>query len=261
MDLTTLLGVALGICSLVIAFVLDGGHVLALLKPTAAMIVFGGTIGATAVGYTLEELKSVPRLFAIAFMEQQKFEVAELIQRLTGIADRARREGLLSLEQELPEISDSFLRQGLQLIIDGTDPELTRNMMETEMLAVEERHQVGIGMFEAAGGFAPTMGIIGTVMGLVHVLSNLQDPSSLGPSIALAFIATFYGVGSANLVWLPIANKLKNRSNKEKIVKEMVMEGILSIQAGENPTIIREKLLSFIPPAERVRFINRPGSD
>lgn len=258
MDLTTLLGVVLGICSLVIAFVLDGGHVMALLKPTAAMIVFGGTIGATAVGYTLEELKSVPRLFAIAFMEQQKFDVAALIQQLAGIADRARREGLLSLEQELPEISDSFLRQGLQLIIDGTDPELTRNMMETEMYAVEGRHQVGIGMFEAAGGFAPTMGIIGTVMGLVHVLSNLQDPSTLGPSIALAFIATFYGVGSANLVWLPIANKLKNRSNKEKIIKEMVMEGILSIQAGENPTIICEKLLSFIPPAERAKLVSRP---
>jgi len=250
MDLTTIVGIVLGVTCLVSAFVLDGGHILALLKPTAAMIVFGGTIGATMTGFTLEEIKTVPQLLKIAFSDR-KIDVAALIQRLSGIADRARREGLLSLEQELPEIEDRFLRQGLQLIIDGTDPELTRNMLETEMYAVEERHKVGIGIFEAAGGYAPTMGIIGTVMGLVHVLSNISDPGNLGPSIALAFIATFYGVGSANLLWLPIAAKLKNKSTKERLVQEMIMEGILSIQAGENPTIIREKLLSFLTPAER----------
>lgn len=257
MDITTIFGILLGVVCIVAAYVLDGGHFLALFSLTAAMIVFGGTIGAVSVGLTMEELKNVPKLFSIAFKEQQKFDVAELIQRLSGIADRARREGLLSLEQELPDIEDTFLRQGLQLIIDGTDPELTRNMLETEMFAVEERHRAGIGVFEAAGGYAPTMGIIGTVMGLVHVLGNLTDPSKLGPSIAVAFLATLYGIASANLMWLPIAAKLKNRSNREKMVKEMVMEGILSIQAGENPTIIREKLLSFLTPAERVKLVNR----
>jgi chemotaxis protein MotA len=129
-------------------------------------------------------------------------------------------------------------------------------MLETEMFAMGQRHRTGVGIFETAGGFAPTMGIIGTVMGLVHVLGNLSDPGSLGPSIALAFIATLYGVGSANLVWIPIANKLKNKSGKEKMVKEMIMEGILSIQAGENPTIIREKLLSFLEPETRKRLMS-----
>ncbi|NLK51627.1 MAG: motility protein A, partial [Syntrophomonadaceae bacterium] len=143
----------------------------------------------------------------------------------------------------------------LQLIIDGTDPELTRNMLETEMYAVSDRHKVGIGMFESAGGYAPTMGIIGTVMGLVHVLGNLSDPGSLGPAIALAFIATLYGVGSANLIWLPIASKLKNKSGKETLIQELIIEGILSIQAGENPTIIREKLLSFLGPESRGTFM------
>ena len=254
MDLTTIIGLVLGVFSLVGGFIFEGGHPGALLAPTAALIVFGGTFGAVAVGVSMEDLKNMPKWFSIAFQEKHKIDITELIQRLAGIADRARREGLLSLEQELPEIEDNFLRQGLQLIIDGTDPELTRNMLETEMFAVEERHKIGIGFFEAAGGYAPTMGIIGTVMGLVHVLGNLSDPSSLGPSIATAFIATLYGVASANVAWLPIATKLKKKSHHEKMVKEMVMEGVLSIQAGENPTIIREKLLSFLTPIERAKL-------
>ena len=257
MDITTWVGIFSGVAFLVTAFVLDGGHILSLLSPTAAMIVFGGTIGATAAGYSLAEVKTFPQLLRIAFSEQ-KVDIMGLIQQVAGIADKARREGLLSLEQELPEVGDRFLRQGLQLIIDGTDPELTRNMLETEMYAVSERHKVGIGMFESAGGYAPTMGIIGTVMGLVHVLGSISDPSSLGPAIALAFLATLYGVGSANLIWLPIASKLKNKSKKEELIKEMIMEGVLSIQAGENPTIIREKLLVFLDPETRQALLGKP---
>lgn len=254
MDITTLIGLLVGVGCMVVAFLMDGGHLMALLKPTAAIIVFGGTIGATVAGYKLEEIKTVPQLLRIAFTEQN-VDIVGLIRQLAGIADKARREGLLSLEQELADVEDRFLRQGLQLIIDGTDPELTRNMLETEMYAVSDRHKVGIGMFESAGGYAPTMGIIGTVMGLVHVLGNLSDPGSLGPAIALAFIATLYGVGSANLIWLPIASKLKNKSGKETLIQELIIEGILSIQAGENPTIIREKLLSFLGPEARRTFM------
>ncbi|NPV27808.1 MAG: flagellar motor protein [Firmicutes bacterium] len=250
MDITTIFGIIFGVTCLLTAFVLEHGQLGSLVQLTAFMIVFGGTIGATVVGFTLEEVKTVPQLLRVAFQEK-KYDELGLIQQLVGIADKARREGLLSLEQVLPEIEDRFLQQALQLIIDGTDPELTRNMLETEMYAVEQRHKVGISMFEAAGGYAPTMGIIGTVMGLIQVLSNLSDPSSLGPAIAVAFVATLYGVSSANLLWLPIAAKLKNKSGKEKMIRELILEGILSIQAGENPTIIREKLMTFLHPRIR----------
>lgn len=257
MDITTILGIVFGVTCLLVAFVLEHGVLGSLVQLTAFMIVFGGTFGAVIVGHTMDELRTLPQLLRVAFKEK-KYDELGLIQQLVGIADKARREGLLSLEQELPEIEDRFLQQGLQLIIDGTDPELTRSMLETELYAVEQRHKVGISMFEAAGGYAPTFGIIGTVMGLVQVLGNLDDPGSLGPSIAVAFVATLYGVGSANIMWLPLSAKLKNKSSKENMIRELILEGVLSIQAGENPTIIREKLMSFLHP--RVRDTWQEGS-
>ncbi|MCG9968011.1 flagellar motor protein [Pelotomaculum terephthalicicum JT] len=247
MEITTVAGILLGILSLVTAFVIDGGHVLSLIKPTAAMIVFGGTIGATIISFSLKEIMTVPKLFKIILFQKLPDEIA-LIEQLVSLADKVRREGLLYLENELPNVDDSFMRKGIQLVVDGTDPELVRQIMETEMYAVQERHNVGANIFEAAGGYAPTMGIIGTVMGLVHVLSNLESPEELGPSIALAFIATLYGVGSANLLWIPIAGKLKNLSKKEAMLREMMLEGIMSIQAGYNPVLIRERLTAFLKP-------------
>jgi len=249
-EITTIAGVVIGISSLVIAFVLDGGHVLSLFKPTAAMIVFGGTIGATIISFSLGEIAAVPRLFKVILFQKTVDEIS-LIEQLVSLADKVRREGLLYLENELPNMEDSFMRKGIQLIVDGTEPELVRQIMETEMYAIQDRHYTGASIFEAAGGYAPTMGIIGTVMGLVHVLSNLESPETLGPSIALAFIATLYGVGSANLLWLPIASKLKNLSKKEAVQREMMLEGILSIQAGYNPILIRERLTAFLRPKSR----------
>ncbi|MDF9409127.1 flagellar motor protein [Pelotomaculum isophthalicicum JI] len=247
MEITTVAGILIGVLSLVLAFVLDGGNILALLKPTAAMIVFGGTIGATIISFSLNEVMIVPKLFKIILFQKLPDEIA-LIEQLVSLADKVRREGLLYLENELPNVDDSFMRKGIQLVVDGTDPELVRQIMETEMYAVQERHHVGASIFEAAGGFAPTMGIIGTVMGLVHVLSNLESPEELGPSIALAFIATLYGVGSANILWIPISGKLKNLSKKEAMLREMMLEGIMSIQAGYNPVLIRERLTAFLKP-------------
>jgi len=220
---------------------------LSLFKPTAAMIVFGGTIGATIVAFSLNEIATVPKLFKVILFQKPVDEIS-LIEQLVTLADKVRREGLLYLENELPNMEDSFMRKGIQLVVDGTEPELVRQIMETEMYSIQERHYTGASIFEAAGGYAPTMGIIGTVMGLVHVLSNLESPETLGPSIALAFIATLYGVGSANLLWLPIAAKLKNLSKKEAIQREMMLEGILSIQAGYNPILIRERLTAFLKP-------------
>lgn len=250
MEITTVAGILIASLSLVVAFLMDGGHILALVKPTAALIVFGGTIGATVVSFSISEIKSVPQLLKVTMFQKLPDEVA-LIEQIVGLADKVRREGLLFLENQLPQVSDDFMRKGIQLVVDGTDPELVRQIMETEMYSVQERHHSGASIFEAAGGYAPTMGIIGTVMGLVHVLSNLEKPETLGPSIALAFIATLYGVGSANIFWLPIAEKLKNLSKKEAMLRELMLEGIMSIQAGYNPVLIRERLTAFLKPRSR----------
>jgi len=244
-EITPILGIAIACISLAVAFVADGGHIMALVKPTAALIVFGGTIGATIMSFSLKEIMTLPKLIKVVLFQKLPDEIA-LIEQIVGLADKVRREGLLYLENQLSQVEDGFMRKGIQLVMDGTDPELVRQIMETEMYAIQERHHIGASIFEAAGGYAPTMGILGTVMGLVHVLGNLESPESLGPSIALAFIATLYGVGSANILWIPIAEKLKNLSKKEAMLRELMLEGIMSIQAGYNPILIRERLTAFL---------------
>ncbi|WP_258360117.1 flagellar motor protein [Moorella sulfitireducens (nom. illeg.)] len=247
MDINVILGLIIGFGSLIVAFILEGGEPGALLAVTAAMIVFGGTIGATMIGFSREEIMNVPRLLKIALRERP-FDLNQTIENIVNYAVLARREGLVRLEKELDNINDAFLRTALQLVVDGTDPEQTRNVLEQQIYATGERHATGISIFEAAGGYAPTMGIIGTVMGLVHVLSNISSPDKLGPSIAMAFIATLYGVSSANLLWLPLAAKLKNKANKERVYQEMILEGVLALQAGRNPTLIRSTLIAFLAP-------------
>lgn len=255
MDLSSIIGILLGFFMLLAAFVVEGGHLVSLLAPTAAMIVFGGTIGAVMTSFTMEDVKQLPQLFKIIFSEK-KYPVNELISTLCGFAEKARREGLLCLERETANIDDEFLRQGIQLVVDGTDPALVRDILETQIEFTSQRHKVGAEMFEAAGGYSPTMGIIGTVMGLVHVLGNLSEPDKLGPSIAVAFIATLYGVAFANLCWLPMGNKLKLKSKQEQFMKEIALEGILSIQAGDNPSIVKEKLRAFLSGKTRHETAN-----
>lgn len=245
MDSSTVIGVIAGFGALLLGYILEGGSVGALGQLSAAIIVFGGTAGAVITSFPLADLKKFPKWIKTAFTSKP-YGTAEAYETLVRFAEKARREGLLSLEQELETITDRFTRQGMQLVIDGTDPEITREILESNIAVLEKRHHVGIAVFEAAGGFAPTMGIIGTVMGLVKVLGNLSDPSALSESIASAFIATLYGVSSANLLWLPIASKLKMKDKAEVSAMEMVLDGILSIQAGENPSILKEKLKTHI---------------
>jgi len=246
MDLATLIGILVGLGGLLGGFVLEGGHLSALFLISPCLIVFGGTIGAVIISFTFEEIKKIP-YFCKKIFSDQKVDYAGTLNLLVETADRARREGLLSLESQLSSIDDPYISRGMQLIIDGTDPELARSMLEMEIEAFENAEKVGTEIFIAAGGYAPTMGIIGTVMGLVHVLGQLSDPESLGPAIAAAFIATLYGVCSANILWLPFGNKIKVKTSKEVLLMQMILEGILSIQAGENPRVIREKLMTFIP--------------
>lgn len=241
MDLSTVLGLVIGLGFLVLGYIEEGGSMGALVQLSAALIVFGGTIGAVVTSFSLQDLKRVPQWFKIAFTAKS-YGITEAYETLIRFAEKARREGLLSLEQELESVDDRFTKQGMQLVIDGTDPEITREILESNITVMEKRHKIGISVFEAAGGYAPTMGIIGTVMGLVQVLGNMSDPTSLSSSIASAFLATLYGIGSANLMWLPIATKLKQKDKAEVGAMEMVLDGILSIQAGENPSILKEKL-------------------
>ncbi len=250
MDITTIVGLIAGFAALIIAFLIEGGTMGALSSATAALIVLGGTFGATIISFNYEELKKVPAILRVAF-QNQVYDFRFLIDEIVRLADQARREGLLSLEQNLDEIEDPFLRLGVQLVIDGVEGTLLQGLLETEIYCTEERHRSGIAIFEAAGGYSPTMGIIGTVMGLINVLGRMDDPGALGPAVAMAFIATMYGIGFANLFWLPIATKLKNKHKEEMFYREICLEGILSLQAGENPAFIREKLLAFFDRQDR----------
>ncbi|MBC7338348.1 MAG: flagellar motor protein [Firmicutes bacterium] len=244
MDVTTGLGMVVAVAALIVSVFMEGGHLSSLFNPSALVIILGGTLGATVMSYSPGELARVPSLLAAAFFGRDP-PMAEVIDTLVGYAEKARREGLLVLQEYVHEGDDPFLVRGLNLVIDGADPEAVRSILETDLAVKEKEYQTEAGIFETAGGYAPTMGIIGTVMGLVHVLGNLQDTSRLGPAIAVAFLATFYGIASANLIWLPIAAKLKLRARKMVAQKELMLEGILSIQAGENPRMVREKLEVF----------------
>lgn len=253
MDVMVFLGMAIGFGCLLLAFALEGGEMVALLGVSPFLIVIGGTVGATMIGLSADELRSIPGLLKVA-LTNRRYHLRETIDLLANYAMIARKEGLAGLEKELSDIKDNFLRTALQLVADATDPEQTRLTLEQYIYATSERHAAGIRIFEAAGGYAPTMGIIGTVMGLIHVLSNISSPDQLGPSIALAFIATLYGVVTANLIWLPLATKLKNKSEKERLYQELILEGALAIQAGKSPTLLRSTLLAFVPPSQQQEF-------
>ncbi|GMA50273.1 motility protein A [Alicyclobacillus contaminans] len=254
MDFATGLGIILAVISLVLGFTSDGGSITALVQPSAMLIVFGGTLGATMVGTNLKQFAGIVKYLKIAFLTKKR-DALDTIDQLVHLATVARREGILALEEEIEQYDDPFLKGGLQLVVDGVDPELVKNMLEIELSAVQERHLTAAHIFESAGGYAPTMGIIGTVMGLVHVLADLSDVTRLGPQIATAFTATLYGVASANIFWLPIATKLKKRDQDEMLIREIMMEGILSIQAGENPNILGQKLRAFLAPSNRTRKV------
>lgn len=252
MRVSTLGGVVIGFAAVLAAFILDGGHIEALLNISAALVVFGGTLGATLIAFPLARVLQLPKVLARTLAERHT-DPHELVTTFTGLSERARRQGLLSLEEEAQRITDPFFQKGLLLVVDGIDPEVIRITLEADMLATSERHEQNYHVLETMGGFAPTMGIIGTVMGLIHVLSNLADPSNLGHAIAVAFVATLYGVASANLLWLPLAAKLKAASQAEMHHREMVLMGLLSVQSGDNPRITREKLDAFIPGSARGR--------
>lgn len=249
MDLATIVGIVLSF-GLVAGAIVTGGSPMVFINVPSMLIVFGGTIGATLVNYPLKNVLGVIGVVKNTFFAKEEKPI-QVIERFIDYANRARREGILALEPLIKEIQDPFLKKGLQLTVDGLEPQTIQEILETEISYMEERHEIGAEILGIMGAFAPAMGMIGTVIGLVQMLQTMNDPSTIGPSMAVALITTFYGAILSNLVFNPMAGKLKTRSKEERLIKEMILEGILSISKGENPRIIEDKLNSFLPPKLR----------
>ncbi len=245
MDLLSLLGVIIGFAALIGGNFLEGGSWASLINGPAAIIVFGGTIGAAVLQTPLSGLKRAMSLFKwVVRPPSQKFQTG--IKHVVSWAIAARREGLLGLENVSETEKDRFSRKGLQLLVDGSEPDVIRHVLETDLIVAEQRDHEAVQFYESMGGYAPTIGIIGAVMGLIHVMRHLSDPAELGPGIAVAFVATIYGVALANLLLLPIANKLKACIKEQSQYRELIIEGIISIADGENPKAIEMKLSGYL---------------
>lgn len=249
MDRSTVIGIISGLFVIILSILIEG-PLSTFWSVSSLLIVFGGTMCSTLINFSLEQFLEARKALKIAFINVTQ-EPIDIISKMVDMAGIARREGLLALENEIDETEDEFLKKGVQLIVDGTDPDLVRNIMETEIAIIEERHKIGICIFSSMGALAPAYGMLGTLIGLILMLRDLDNPDALGPGMAVALITTFYGSLLANLFFNPIAGKLKNKSGEESIIKEIIIEGILSIQAGENPRIVLEKMKSFLHPQQK----------
>jgi chemotaxis protein MotA len=250
MKAITAIGIGGSFALLLLAVIMEGGNPMSFLNIPAILIVLGGSAGATIASTRASGIKAMLTGAKLAF-KGDEIDIQATVESMVSLSEKARRDGLLALEDDVDALNDPFAKKGIQLVVDGADSELVRAILAGEIDGMSARHNHVAKIFATAGGFAPTLGVLGTVMSLVHVLENLDSPSSLGHSIAGAFIATLYGVGSANLVFLPISNKLKELSAEELLYRELMLEAILSIQAGDNPRLLREKLETFLSPGVR----------
>lgn len=251
MDLATPIGIGAGFGVVFASQIMEGGNPMSLMLPAPLLLVFGTTLLVTLAGGTMQDAKNALGALKRAFTGGVA-PASDVVPAVVSLAEKARREGLLSLEDSLKDIDDEFLVKGVTLAIDGTDPDEVREILEAEMMAKKRADKQSAKFFSDAGAYAPTIGIIGTVMGLVHVLENLAEPEKLGHLIAAAFIATLWGVMSANVMWLPIGNRLKRLGELEAARMEIVIEGVAAIQAGSNPRVIAQKLTSLLPVGQTV---------
>jgi chemotaxis protein MotA len=245
MDLGTLLGICMGLAAIMAGFSYEGGSIIQILQPTAAMIVFGGTLGATLISFPMATFKRSLADLIHLFRDSEN-EPNGVIDDMVRFSHKARREGIISLEKDAESIQDPFFKKAITMALDGTDPRELRQAMECELQNMDERGEHSARVLEAAGGFAPTIGIIGAVLGLIQVMQHLDNISEVGSGIAVAFVATIYGVACANVFLLPAAAKLKFKHRQIIIVKEMMLEGVLGIIQGENPRLIEGKMMSFM---------------
>ncbi|APG27324.1 flagellar motor protein MotP [Syntrophotalea acetylenivorans] len=257
MDLSTIVGIVAAFGLMVMAIV-QGGSIMLFVNTPSLIIVIGGTIGATLVNYPFSDVMSTLSVIKKAF-KTQKASSSSRIEQLIRFAGKARKEGVLSLQSVISEVNDPFFIKGLQMAVDGQEPDNLKEMLDREIEYIEERHGKGANILLAVGGIAPAMGMIGTLIGLVQMLQTMNDPSSIGPAMAVALLTTFYGAVIANVLCMPLAGKLKNRSADEILDKTLVAEGMKSILEGENPRIIEQKLHAFVAPKERQSNFGKKG--
>jgi len=253
LNTATLIGLAIAACGILGGQVLEGGHIGSLLQPTAAMIVLGGTFGACLVQFPLGIAIASFKAILGAFKEPQA-DNKGVIKEIIRIANKARKEGVISLEAEAQKMSDPFLKKALMMAMDGVEPKVLRDTMDLEIANIEQEFEHPIKFWTSAGGYAPTIGIIGAVLGLIHVMDNLSDPSKLGAGIAVAFVATIYGLVTANIICLPMAGKLKMQAQTLMVAKEIMLEGVIAILEGENPRLIEDKLKSYLSHKEQEEY-------
>ncbi len=249
MDIATIIGIVSAF-GLVIGAIAMGGGISLFINAPSALIVIGGTLGACLINYPLKDMMSVVKVATNAFFATL-VPANSIIKEFVDFSNKARREGILSLEADVKNVKEEFIKTGIQLSIDGLEPDAIRTILETEITSIQDRHKLGAEIFTSLGTFAPALGMIGTLIGLVQMLQSMDDPSTIGPAMAIALLTTFYGSVMANIVCLPIAGKLRTRSNEEVLVKEMTIEGVICLANGENPRIVEQKLLAFLPPNER----------
>ena len=250
MDLASIIGLILGFVMLIFGILSNGSAVTQFLHLPSALITFGGAFASTLTSHTMQEFMNGFKGLILAF-KMPVINTAEMIQNIIELSNVARKEGLLSLEEAATDLDEPFLKKGILLVVDGTDPDVVRAIMETELMSVESRHKKVIGFWDTVASLGPAWGMIGTLVGLVAMLNDMNDPTSIGPSMAVALITTLYGSLLANWLATPIANKLRVNNEAEMQQKEVMIEGLLSIQAGENPRVIEEKLKSFLAPKDR----------
>ncbi|WP_077214268.1 flagellar motor protein MotP [Bacillus dakarensis] len=263
-DFLTPAGLTVGVLMLLFGIVYNGGLTgfLSFIDPASMIIVLGGLVSGLLVSFPVKDVKHMFIVIKQAFHHDEQ-NLRELIQTFVTLSDRARREGLLSLEMEVENVDDPFLRKGVLLAVDGLEPDVIHDIMNAEITAMEERHSKGRSILEKAGEYAPSWGMIGTLIGLVLMLKNLNDPSTLGPNMAIALLTTLYGSLMANLVFIPLAAKLALKTEQEVFFKQIIIEGVIGVQAGQNPKILEEKLSAFLSNKERVQQneSNRNGED
>jgi chemotaxis protein MotA len=260
MDIATLGGLGIGFFVLIVGIIISGGmgSLGGFVSIPSVFITIGGSFAAIMVSNTLARTLGLMKI-AMNATRVHPMEEGRVISMIVTFSEKARREGLLALEDDLDELEDEFLRKGIQLVVDGTDPEIIRNIMETELNHMQARHQDGIKIFEEWGALAPAFGMIGTLIGLIIMLANIEDKTMIGPGMSTALITTLYGAVLGNLVFIPIANKLTYVNDQEVLLREIMIEGTLSIQSGDNPRIVKEKLISFLPPDIRAQVEEEAG--
>lgn len=259
MDRTSIIGIIVGFIAIGVGMVLKGVSVTLLFNPAALLIIFAGTAASVLIAFPTRIIKNIPSYFRIIFTEEKEVNLQELIGNFTKWAEQTRREGLLSLESQMNDIDDTFLHSGLQMAVDGQNPEFIRDVLMEKISAMETRHAEGARVFSQAGTYAPTLGVLGAVIGLIAALGNMDNMDVLGPAISAAFIATLFGIFTGYVLWHPFANKLREKSRDEVKVKEIIVEGILSITAGESPAVIQDKLNSFLSLKEIEKMKNEAG--